>query len=390
VSSDLDSVPAGILSLSADLRILAANRGLGELVGRPSEDLVGQGFDHILSIPSRILFQTNVYPALRADGLVEEVFLTLASSGGERIPVLLNAVRWGDGEALRYEAFVVRIRARARWEADLLAATRALEDEQTESRRLTDGLTTALADLAERSSEENRNRAFRDAFAGVVSHELQTPITTIYGMSHFLRERYREMDADALGEHLGDIHAEADRLRRLTENLLVLSRAEAGHLTVATDPMAIAHIVRRAVESERSRSADHPIELDVDPDIPIVVGEESYVEQVVGNFLSNAAKYSPPGSPITVRVSSESEGVAVRVIDAGAGIPGDEQPERLFDLFYRAPGAALQASGAGIGLFICRELITTIGGRIWAAPAPPPATNGAEFGFWLPAASEDG
>jgi len=391
VTSALDSVPAGVLSLSGDLRIMAANRGLCELVGRPSEDLVGQSFEVILSLASRILFQTNVYPALRADGLVEEVFLTLETRAGEAIPVLLNAVRSDEGQELRYEAFVVRIRARARWEADLLATTRALEQEQGESRRLTEGLTTALADLAERSSVENRNRAFRDAFAGVVSHELQTPITTIYGMSHFLRERYRDIDADALGEHLGDIHAEAERLRRLTENLLVLSRAEAGHLSVATDPIAIAHVVRRAVESERSRSHEYPIELDVDPDIPIVVGEESYVEQIVGNFLSNAAKYSPAGSPIQVRVTSESEGgVAVRVIDAGAGIPADQQPERLFDLFYRAPGAALKASGAGIGLFICRELITTMGGRIWAAPAPPPATNGAEFGFWLPTGSEEG
>lgn len=388
MTSALDSVPAGVLSLSGDLRILAANRGLGELIGRTPEDLIGQSFDLILSIPSRILFQTNVYPALRADGLIEEVFLTLESKAGEAIPVLLNAVRSADGQALRYEAFVVRIRARARWEAELLATARALEEEQGESRRLTDGLTTALAELAERSSEENRNRAFRDAFAGVVSHELQTPITTIYGMSHLLRERYRAMDADALGEHLSDIHAEAERLRRLTENLLVLSRAEAGHLSVATDPMTIAHVVRRAVESERSRSHEHPIELDVDPDIPIVLGEESYVEQVVGNFLSNAAKYSPAGTPINIRVASESDGVAVRVTDAGVGIPGDQQPERLFDLFYRAPGAALRASGAGIGLFICRELITTMGGRIWAASAP--ATNGAEFGFWLRGASEEG
>jgi len=387
--SALDLIPAGVLSLSGSLRILAANRGLGELVGRSADELIGQSFDFLLSAPSRILFQTNVYPALRADGLVEEVFLTLTSSDGETVPVLLNAVRSTAGKDWTYEAFVVRIRARARWEADLLTTTHSLEEEQAATRHLNEVLTTALADLAERNAEERRTRAFRDAFAGVVSHELQTPITTIYGMSHVLRERYRAMDVAVLGEHLRDIHDEADRLRRLTENLLVLSRAEAGHLSVNADPMAIGHVVRRAVESERARSNEHPIELVVDADIPIILGEESYVEQVVGNFLSNAAKYSPAGSPIDVAVTSDSGGVAVRVIDAGPGVPGDQQPERLFDLFYRAPGAARQASGAGIGLFICRELITALGGRIWAAPAPPPATSGAEFGFWLPAGVEE-
>jgi K+-sensing histidine kinase KdpD len=389
VTSALDSVPAGVLSLSGDLRILAANRGLRELVMRPSGELIGESFDLLLSVPSRILFQTHVYPALRSDGLVEEVFLTLTSSEGETVPVLLNVVRSGAGENPTYEALVVRIRARARWEADLLTTTRSLGEQQTVSRQLNDELSEALATLAERSAEERRSRAFRDAFAGVVSHELQTPITTIYGMSHLLRERYRDMDVDALGEHLADIHAEADRLRRLTENLLVLSRAEAGHLRSDADPMAIGHVVRRAVESERARLKEHPIALVVENDLPILLGEASYVEQVVGNFVSNAAKYSPPGSPIDVLVAGESGGVAVRVVDAGPGISSDQEPERLFDLFYRAPGAARKASGAGIGLFICRELITALGGRIWAAPAMPPATTGAEFGFWLPAGDEE-
>jgi K+-sensing histidine kinase KdpD len=384
-----DRVPGGVLSLSADLQILEANRGLGELIGRPPAELVGQPFDILLSVPSRILFQTHVYPAMKADGLVEEVFLTLASSGGETVPVLLNAVRSTEGEATTYEALVVRIRARARWENDLLATTRALEQEQSASRNLTDELRAALSDLAEKSSEENRNRAFRDAFAGVVSHELQTPITTIYGMSHLLRERYQEMEVDALGEHLYDIHAEADRLRRLTENLLVLSRAESGRLSAAAEPIAIAHVVRRAVESERSRAPEHAIELEAESGLPIILGEESYIEQVVANFLGNAVKYSPAGSTIRVVVEGEAEGVTVRVIDQGAGIAGDQQPERLFDLFFRAPGAALQAPGAGIGLFICRELIKALGGRIWAAPAPPPATHGAEFGFWIPAGADE-
>ena len=79
----------------------------------------------------------------------------------------------------------------------------------------------------------------------------------------------------------------------------------------------------------------------------------------------------------------------MRVTDAGRGL-APQSPERLFDLFYRAPDVVGQAPGAGIGLFVCRALIQAMGGRVWAAAASPPAESGAEFGFWLPAAAEDG
>lgn len=367
MNSAFDAVPAGVIHLSSDLRIVAANPEMGALIDRDAGELIGESLDVLLSAPSRILFQTHVYPALTADGRVEEVFLTLASSTGDPIPVLLNAVRSVGAEEFAYVGVLVRIRARSRWETDLLAATRALETERAASQR---------------------NREFRDAFIGVVSHELRTPITTIYGMSQLLRDRHASMGPEALGEHLGDIEAESDRLRRLTEDLLVLSRAEGGRLDLAAEPIVVRNVVQAAVESERARSTMHRFTVDAPSGLPIVLGEDVYVGQVVTNFLSNAAKYSPQGTTIHVALASEAGGVAVRVIDAGPGL-GDQAPDRLFDLFYRAPDAARQAPGAGIGLFVCRELVQAMGGRIWAAAAPPPAAGGAEFGFWLPAAAED-
>lgn len=387
MSSALDAVPGGVISLSSDLKIRAANSGLGVLVGRPSEDLVGESIDVVLSAPSRILFQTHVYPALKADGRVEEVFLTLASATGEPTPVLLNAVRTSGPEGDGYEGLIVRILARSRWEQDLLAATRALHEERAASEQLAKELATTAEDLAARHAEEQRTREFRDAFIGVISHELRTPITTIYGMSNLLRRRHGTMDPDTVGHHLEDIEAEADRLRRLTEDLLVLSRAEGGRLVLAKDPLLIGHVVQAVVESERPRSPAHRFTVEAPAGLPLVLGEDLYVEQVVRNFLSNAAKYSPPGTTIHVAITGERGGVAVRVTDAGPGLR-EASPDRLFDLFYRAPDAVGQTGGAGIGLFVCRELIHAMAGRVWAAPAPPP-TTGAEFGFWLPAADDD-
>lgn len=402
MSSALDGVPAGVLALSGDLRIVAANRGMVELVGRGADELIGQTLDVVLSAPSRILFQTHVYPALEGDGRVEEMFLGLVTASNEAVPVLLNATRRSgeeadtDGGEVAYDAAFVRIRARARWEADLLATTRALEAERTASQRLARELAAAATDLEARYAEEQRNREFRDAFVGVISHELRTPVTTIFAMTHLLRRRSASLDASELEAELGEIEGEADRLRRLTEDLLVLSRAEAGRLVVADDPIVVRHAVHRAVAGEQARSPRHEIAVGVDGGLPPVRGEELYLEQIVRNFVSNAVKYGPQGERIDVRVAQEGAGVAIRVIDAGPGLPPGD-PDRLFDLFHRSPEAVAQTSGAGIGLFICRELAHAMGGRVWAAPAEPAAPadpaaaapTGAEFGLWLPALSDE-
>ncbi len=248
---------------------------------------------------------------------------------------------------------------------------------------------TDSRDMARRLSEHNeaerRNRQFRDAFVGVMSHEIRTPITTIYGMSELLRKRHRTMEPDTVGQYLEDIAGDADRLRRLTEDLLVLSRAEGGRLDVATNPLMMGHLVRTTVESERVRSTEHHFAVKGPSQLPLVLGEDVYVEQIARNFLGNAAKYSPPGTSITVTLSREAGGVAVRVTDSGPGLP-DGPPDKLFDVFYRAPDAIGSTSGAGIGLFVCRELAKAMGGRVWAARAP--GGTGAEFGLWLPEATD--
>jgi len=382
VTAELDALPGGVLVLDSALRVVAANRAIAAVVGLPDGDLVGQSFENLLSVPARILFQTHVYPALMADGRVEEVFLTLASAD-DPIPILLNAARSNAFDGAAYVALVVRIRARSQWEQELLSTTRALERERSASEKLTADLAAAARDLEARYAEEQRLRGFRDAFVGVISHELRTPITTIFGMSHLLRERHGAMDANAVRDALDDIESEADRLRRLTEDLLVLSRAEGGRLEVDTEPLVLGHLLRSAVREEAARAEGHRFELSIEPQVPLVVGEATYVEQVLRNFLSNAVKYSPAGTLIRVDAREEGVGAAVRVTDEGPGL-GDGPTEHLWDLFFRTREATKQASGAGIGLFVAKALIQAMGGQVWAVPA---VTGGAEFGFSLPAAS---
>ncbi len=364
------------------------NSVLASMIGMPPRDVLGRSFEQILTVPARILFQTHVYPALVADGQVEEAFLTLGESGQNAVPVLLNARRFDASGEAAYSAVLVRIRARSQWEVELLAATRALERERLASRDLSEELAAAVRDLEARHAEDQRSRTFRDAFVGVVSHELRTPITTIFGMSHLLRERHGSMNPAEVTAGLEDIASEAERLRRLTEDLLVLSRAEGGRLEIASDPLVLGHLLRAVVREEGARAEGHRFELAIDPSLPLVLGEETYVEQVVRNFLNNAVKYSPAGSVIRTDATAEDGGVAVRIADEGEGF-GDAQPDQLWELFFRTKDAIRQASGAGIGLFVSRELIQSMGGRVWAKAAEEPS-GGAEFGFWLPALAVEG
>lgn len=234
-------------------------------------------------------------------------------------------------------------------------------------------------ELAAIYTAEVRASELRDAFIGVISHELRTPITTIYGLSKMLRQRAETLDGVVVSKAIEDIEGEADRLQRLVEDLLVLSRAERGRFEVDGDPIGIGRLVRRVAEIERLRTG-REIAVEIASGLPLAIGEETYVEQIVRNLLTNADKYSDDDLPITIRVSKEGEEVIVRVLDEGIGIAGADAA-RAFELFFRSKSATRMASGAGIGLFVCRQLVEAMGGRIWAAPRDG---AGTEVGFSLP------
>jgi K+-sensing histidine kinase KdpD len=164
-----------------------------------------------------------------------------------------------------------------------------------------------------------------------------------------------------------------------------MTRVERGALNMANEPVLLQRVLSAALRLEGSHWPDARFKLEGPSDVPAVAGDATYVEQVTRNLLSNAAKYSPPAAAIEVRLEESADEVVVRVLDRGQGFQ-DGEADDLFELFYRAPSTAAQASGAGIGLFVCRRLITAMGGRIWARPRPG---GGAEFGFALRHYRED-
>ena len=220
----------------------------------------------------------------------------------------------------------------------------------------------------------------RDAFLGVLSHELRTPITTIMGGVALLQRLEHTLDEQSRGL-LDDIDAESTRLHRIVEDLLILTRSERGALDVQGEPVLLHRVVQTVIDRERIISPGVEIRLVSADGLAPVEAEPTYVQQIVRNFLSNALKYGRSGGqPIEVVVSQEGDMIETRVLDRGVGFsPGDL--ERLFTLFYRNPKAIASAPGAGIGLYVCRLLAEAMGGTTWARSRPG---GGAEFGFGLP------
>jgi signal transduction histidine kinase len=221
----------------------------------------------------------------------------------------------------------------------------------------------------------------RDRFLGVLSHELRTPVTSIYGGTQLLLGRGARLDPETRNELLVSVAAEAERLQRMIENLVAMARIERGGDFGGTRPVLVDRIIKQLVERERGLWPEVTIQFVAGGPVQMVAADEEYLAQIMRNLLSNAAKYSGAGSTVEVSLENGDGEVIIRVRDDGPGIE-EEDADRLFGLYYRSAKQASIAPGAGIGLFVCRELVATMGGRIWAKALPG---RGAEFGFSLPA-----
>jgi signal transduction histidine kinase len=234
-------------------------------------------------------------------------------------------------------------------------------------------------------TEARQREAIRSSFVGVLSHELRTPVTTIYAGSKVLSRPGGHLDEAARAGILEDIHGEAERLHRLVEDVVALTRFGEGALEIGTDPVLLQRVIPSVIRSEEGRWPGGRFEAELASDLPPVAGDMTYVEQVVRNLLANAMKYGGPAPTARIEAEARDGEVVVRVLDRGPGFEPDETV-RLFELFYRSPAVSRQISGSGIGLFVCARLVEAMGGRIWATSR---SGGGAEFGFTLRILEDD-
>lgn len=245
-----------------------------------------------------------------------------------------------------------------------------------------DGRPDVLYGIGMDITERKQADELRDVFVGMLSHELRTPVTAIYGGSQVLRRDH--VDEATRQEIIADIITESERLERLVENLLVLARAERHVSLGGRDPVLLRQILTAVVADKRRRWPEATIEVDIETGLPPVTSDDGSVELVVRNLISNALKYGRPDGTVSVTARRVGESVVVLVSDEGPGIDDAAAPH-LFELFYRTEDAKRRAQGAGIGLFVVRVLVEAAGGRVWAANRP---SGGAEFGFSLPVFAE--
>lgn len=233
-------------------------------------------------------------------------------------------------------------------------------------------------------TEARQRQAVRDTFIGVLSHELRTPVTTIYAGAKVL-SRPSELSASTRAEIFDDIVVESERLHRLVEDVVAMTRFGEEGGDAGAEPVLLQRLLPAVIASEEIRWPATRFQVDLPPGLPTVTADPTYVEQVVRNLLSNAAKYGGAAQVVDVVVETAEDEVMVRILDDGPGFPPDET-DKLFELFFRSARTSRTASGAGIGLFVCARLIRAMGGRIWAVNRP---AGGAEFGFALRVMEED-
>jgi len=229
--------------------------------------------------------------------------------------------------------------------------------------------------------EELRQANFaKDEFLGLISHELRTPVTTIYGglrIMHTHRELLEGDQADELIESMAD---EGVRLVRLIEDLLALTRVELGR-EIERLPMMTNELVLETVQAFEKQRPDRPVTSSLADELPLIEVEPTYFRQILTNLLSNADKYSPTGQPVKVETRLEDNGVRVEVTDAGDGV-APEEVDKIFDSFFRSEKTSAKAPGQGLGLTVCRKLVEAQDGTIWARNNPG---GGFSVGFSFPA-----
>jgi PAS domain S-box-containing protein len=224
-------------------------------------------------------------------------------------------------------------------------------------------------------------------FVAAVSHELRTPLTSIYGFAETLLRQDVPFGDEERRIFLGYIASESERLTQIVDQLLNVARLDAGDLQVELGRIDVASVVSEVVGAvdENGAMDGHNVEVDLPPEPLAAEADPDKVRQVFSILVENALRYSPAGGKVIVGARRNADRVEVRVVDEGMGIPAAER-ERIFRKFYRAESAARDgAAGTGLGLFIAKELVTAMGGRIWVDSTEG---EGSSFAFELPAARE--
>lgn len=348
----LESSPDAMIIVDKDGNMAIVNTQTEIIFGYTRDEMLGQPVE--LIVPSR--FQTNLYgfqdsfianPQVQLMGQGLELFGLRKDRTEIPVEVRLSPIETPNGLLV-------------------VATIRDVTEQRQLIRRLKE-----LNDL-------------RNEFVTVVTHDLRSPMTSISGYAHLLIDAWGTTSEEKKIEYLQIIASNTERLAQFVEDALQVARIEMGEYTYEIDPFDIRSLVRRALDEADGANIDRRFEFNATGDIPLVMGDEKRLWQVLTNLLSNAVKFSPTDQPITVELSQNGDLVQVAITDRGIGIAGDDIP-KLFLKFGRVSQPQDEkVPGNGLGLYICKNLVEAQGGRIWCESRPG---HGSTFRFTIPIAS---
>ncbi len=345
LSSALESLGDGVLILDKEGRVTEANPGVKKIIGVKREALRGKAF----LADAKLFPATLEFPEGSPRDWLEEVNSTK------------RAQRFEMKLLLPLEERVVQV---------TLAPMKDRRGEIT-------GTVAILEDI----TEIRRLEELKSDFISTVSHELRTPLTSIKGYASLLLHPKGQFDEETKEKYVKIIDRHSEQLTKLIDNLLDVSRLEAGHLHLALKPVNLNNLVTKVLVNLEPQASQHQIENKLPQDFPQIIADPDRLEQVLTNLITNAIKYSLPHTPITISGEVEKDRVVVSVEDKGIGIPQKELPY-LFDKFHRVDRRlARETEGTGLGLYIAKNLIELHHGEIWVESA---AGRGSKFSFSLP------
>jgi PAS domain S-box-containing protein len=247
--------------------------------------------------------------------------------------------------------------------------------------RIEDGTVYAFRDL----TQERALESMRQDLVATVSHELRTPLAAIYGAALTLRREDVELEEQLQSKLLEVVAEEAGRLSEIVNDLLLASQLDTGKLQANVEPCDPLEIAQLEVDVARTHLPENvTLVLDAAEGLPPVAADAGQLRQVLSNLIDNAIKYSPEGGEVAVVLDSRDRYVRFSVRDSGLGVPREER-SRIFEKFYRLdPDMKQGIGGTGLGLYICRELVRRVDGRIWVEPNP---VGGSMFVVEIPGAA---
>jgi signal transduction histidine kinase/CheY-like chemotaxis protein len=236
-------------------------------------------------------------------------------------------------------------------------------------------------EIEQKSREVEVASRHKSEFLASMSHELRTPLNAVIGFSDVLLEgMFGELN-EKQRDYLEDIRDSGRHLLELLNEILDLSKIEAGRMRLEPGPFLLPAVLEDGLRMVRDRASQHAIELSVDiaTDVSVVVADELKIKQVVLNLLTNAVKFTPDGGSVEIAAGAVDGEVEITVTDTGAGIPLEDQA-RIFESFEQGKREAKE-EGTGLGLTLSRKIVELHGGRIWVKSEPG---NGSVFGFTIP------